>query len=335
MKLLITGGGGFIGARLARALLARGTLGGRSDRAPRADRHRAAARRPARRRARRGPHRPAARRSARRCATKPSTASSTSPRPSRANARPTSTSACAPTSTARAPCSTRCAPRQRGRQGAARRVLELGRGVRPRSGGAAARRRRRRHAAGAADLVRHAQADLRAPDRRLHAQGLHRRPRRAPDDGDGAARAAERRGVVVLQRHHPRAARRRRVDLPGVARRVASDVVAGAHGRGPDRRLRSEPRQPSAAASRSTCRRSTCASREMLDALEEVAGPAVRERVRFERDERIAGIVANWPSGATAARAARLGLQPHDELRRHHPPVHRRLRGAAERQTRP
>ena len=47
---------------------------------------------------------------------------------------------------------------------------------------------------------------------------------------------------------------------------------------------------------------------DMLDALEQVAGKAVRERVRFERDERIAGIVANWPSGASAARAARLGL---------------------------
>lgn len=50
---------------------------------------------------------------------------------------------------------------------------------------------------------------------------------------------------------------------------------------------------------------------EMLDALEQVAGPAVRARVRFERDERIAGIVANWPGGASAARAARLGLKPH------------------------
>ena len=49
---------------------------------------------------------------------------------------------------------------------------------------------------------------------------------------------------------------------------------------------------------------------EMLDALEAVAGRAARERVRFQRDERIAGIVANWPTGATAARAARLGLQP-------------------------
>jgi nucleoside-diphosphate-sugar epimerase len=48
----------------------------------------------------------------------------------------------------------------------------------------------------------------------------------------------------------------------------------------------------------------------MLDALERVAGPAARARVRFERDARIAGIVANWPTGASAARAARLGLLP-------------------------
>jgi nucleoside-diphosphate-sugar epimerase len=49
---------------------------------------------------------------------------------------------------------------------------------------------------------------------------------------------------------------------------------------------------------------------QMLDALEAVAGPQVRARVRMQRDERIAGIVANWPRGATAARAAGLGLQP-------------------------
>lgn len=53
-----------------------------------------------------------------------------------------------------------------------------------------------------------------------------------------------------------------------------------------------------------------CTVQQMLDALESVAGPKVRARVRFQRDERIAGIVANWPAGATAARAARLGLQP-------------------------
>jgi nucleoside-diphosphate-sugar epimerase len=49
---------------------------------------------------------------------------------------------------------------------------------------------------------------------------------------------------------------------------------------------------------------------QMLAALEEVAGPAVRARVRFVRDERIAAIVANWPGAAVAGRAAALGLQP-------------------------
>ena len=53
---------------------------------------------------------------------------------------------------------------------------------------------------------------------------------------------------------------------------------------------------------------------DMLEALEQVAGNAVRDLVRFERDERIAGIVANWPSGATADRAARLGLLPHENF---------------------
>ena len=50
---------------------------------------------------------------------------------------------------------------------------------------------------------------------------------------------------------------------------------------------------------------------DMLDALAQVAGPAVRERVRFLRDSAIAGIVANWPSGASAVRASKLGLLPH------------------------
>ncbi|MEO7642649.1 MAG: D-erythronate dehydrogenase [Ramlibacter sp.] len=53
---------------------------------------------------------------------------------------------------------------------------------------------------------------------------------------------------------------------------------------------------------------------DMLDALQEVAGPAVRKLVRFERDERVAGIVANWPGGASATRAARLGLKPHENF---------------------
>jgi nucleoside-diphosphate-sugar epimerase len=48
---------------------------------------------------------------------------------------------------------------------------------------------------------------------------------------------------------------------------------------------------------------------DMLDALERMAGPAARARVRLQRDERVAGIVASWPAAASAARAARLGLR--------------------------
>lgn len=53
----------------------------------------------------------------------------------------------------------------------------------------------------------------------------------------------------------------------------------------------------------------TVTVQQMLDALERVAGPAVRARVRFEPDARIAGIVAGWARGARADRAATLGLQ--------------------------
>ena len=48
---------------------------------------------------------------------------------------------------------------------------------------------------------------------------------------------------------------------------------------------------------------------EMLQALEQVAGPRVRARVRFERDERIAGIVNDWARGARFGRAQALGLR--------------------------
>ena len=53
---------------------------------------------------------------------------------------------------------------------------------------------------------------------------------------------------------------------------------------------------------------------DMLDALEEVAGSAVRARVKFVRDDRIAGMVANWPAGASAKRATRLGLHPDESF---------------------
>jgi len=47
----------------------------------------------------------------------------------------------------------------------------------------------------------------------------------------------------------------------------------------------------------------------MLKALEEVGGAAVRQHVRFERNEQVATIVSNWSRGATAERACALGLR--------------------------
>jgi nucleoside-diphosphate-sugar epimerase len=48
---------------------------------------------------------------------------------------------------------------------------------------------------------------------------------------------------------------------------------------------------------------------QMLDALARVAGPRVRALVKPALDERIAGIVANWPRGVTAKRATALGIR--------------------------
>ncbi len=53
---------------------------------------------------------------------------------------------------------------------------------------------------------------------------------------------------------------------------------------------------------------------QMLDALASVAGAKVRARVNLQRDERIAGIVANWPRGVITPRANALGLAPDDSF---------------------
>jgi nucleoside-diphosphate-sugar epimerase len=47
---------------------------------------------------------------------------------------------------------------------------------------------------------------------------------------------------------------------------------------------------------------------EMLDSLERLAGPAARARVRSEADERVARVVATWPGAFNVDRALRLGF---------------------------
>lgn len=54
---------------------------------------------------------------------------------------------------------------------------------------------------------------------------------------------------------------------------------------------------------------------EMLDALTEVAGQAVRDRVRFAPDATIARIVGGWPARFASERAKRLGLKADPSFR--------------------
>ncbi|HEY4199811.1 MAG TPA: D-erythronate dehydrogenase [Devosiaceae bacterium] len=49
--------------------------------------------------------------------------------------------------------------------------------------------------------------------------------------------------------------------------------------------------------------------REMLDALEDIAGAEVRARVKFKNDDRILPMVKSWPAEVTSVRAARLGIE--------------------------
>lgn len=59
----------------------------------------------------------------------------------------------------------------------------------------------------------------------------------------------------------------------------------------------------------------TVSVRQMLDALEDAAGPHVRALVRLERDTNIERIVSSWPARFRSARATRLGLSPDPDFR--------------------
>jgi D-erythronate 2-dehydrogenase len=58
----------------------------------------------------------------------------------------------------------------------------------------------------------------------------------------------------------------------------------------------------------------TVSVREMLDALRQVGGEAAMRRVRFEADERIARIVRTWPAQFNAARATALGFAADQDI---------------------
>lgn len=59
----------------------------------------------------------------------------------------------------------------------------------------------------------------------------------------------------------------------------------------------------------------TVSVQQMLDALEAVAGGDVRGRVRFEPDETIARMVCGWPARVESQRAVQLGLRADSDFR--------------------
>ena len=84
-------------------------------------------------------------------------------------------------------------------------VRELGRGLWRRDAGGAGRHDH----PDAADLLRRPEGGGRAAAQRLQPQGLRRRPRAAPADHRGAPRQAQPGGLDLRELDHPRAARRR------------------------------------------------------------------------------------------------------------------------------
>jgi len=58
----------------------------------------------------------------------------------------------------------------------------------------------------------------------------------------------------------------------------------------------------------------TVSVREMLDALRSIGGDVAVQRVRFERDERIATIVRSWPARFAAARALAMGFEADHDI---------------------
>ena len=77
---------------------------------------------------------------------------------------------------------------------------------------------RRRHAADPADFLRHAKGDRRTAGQRLQPQGVCRRPRAAPADRGRAPGPAEPRRLDLCLLDHPRAAGREGCGVPGLAR---------------------------------------------------------------------------------------------------------------------
>lgn len=189
------------------------------------------------------------------------------------------------------------------------------------------------HAAHAAVQLRRAEADLRAAGRRVHAPRIRGRPRDAPDDGVGAPRQAERGGLRLPLGRGPRTPRGPPGNVPGepghtggpgLPRRTVEGIlrVAQAERGTQDGQLTGNIPVNLPAL--------TVTVSEILHTLREVAGNAVADLVTVTPDSSIESIVGSWPASFDNTRAAALGLS-RPGLRIGDPPVRRRPPGRGHR----
>ena len=103
---------------------------------------------------------------------------------------------------------------------------------------------------------------------------------------------------------------------------TVGDFTAPGH-RQPDRRPRCGRRQVRRRRARSTCRACAFRSPTMVDALRRVAGDAVAARVKWQIDPAIDKIVQTWPPNFAPRLGPALGMARGHGLRRHRPGLHR------------
>ncbi len=179
----------------------------------------------------------------------------------------------------------------------------------------------RRIPSDAADLLRHAEGDVRADARRLHAQG-HPRRRRHPAAVDRGAAGQAEQGRVRASSPASSASRStgEEAQLP-VADTVVHTHASPRSAIGFLIHAAGLPRDKIEPRINLTMPGVCCTVAEQIEALRRIAGDKVAARIRREPDELIVRIVAGWPHRFEAKRATELGFRAEssfDEIIRVH-----------------
>ena len=141
-------------------------------------------------------------------------------------------------------------------------------------------------------------------------KGFVRGPVGAADDRGGAAGQAERGGVKLRVGDHPRAAGRAAGAVPGARRHPGRARLPGPRpGRDPARRRRSTDADWGSRTAM-TLPGLTTTPRDMAAAMDRVAGYAASDLIDWTDDPAIGAIVRSWPARFETRRARALGLRP-------------------------